>query len=251
VVFLTDWFLPEDAVVMQSLRWADEIVFMDRRGLYDEPRYLAHKVTYAGCVVRPLGLGCRGRANARASLGIGADCTLAIVAPGGATIHSERAAPLCELLAGAFELLDCPRKHLLWISADGDYEGIRDRFLGRCDVTVMAPHQSFLETLSAGDVIVTKGNRNTLFECEAMGLPTVSVSFGLNPIDDARAVHIKSNVALRARGLTPAFLASVLSEAITLAPLLVPRDERILRQPLEVVAQRLSHWLEPHARLLS
>jgi hypothetical protein len=56
--------------------------------------------------------------------------------------------------------------------------------------------------LIASDLIITKGNRNTLFESHALGRPSISISFGLNPIDDYRVLRIPSNTALRARGLT-------------------------------------------------
>lgn len=69
-VFLTDWFVSAESHYMRSLQHADEIIFMDRPGLYDEPSYLSGKVHYVGCVLRPLNSQGLSREEARLQLGL-------------------------------------------------------------------------------------------------------------------------------------------------------------------------------------
>lgn len=65
-VFLTDWFTDPKSLQMQALKYADQIVFLDEAGIYDEPEYPNNKVSYAGCVLRPRGSTVCDRLDARA-----------------------------------------------------------------------------------------------------------------------------------------------------------------------------------------
>ena len=70
----------------------------------------------------------------------------------------------------------------------------------------------------ASDVVITKATRKTSFELNALRIPSISISFGLNPIDEHRVLRIPTNCALRARGLTPASLSEHLSRALSERP---------------------------------
>ena len=43
VVFLTDWFANPDSIRMQALKYAEQVIFLDDPGIYDEPPYLSGK----------------------------------------------------------------------------------------------------------------------------------------------------------------------------------------------------------------
>ncbi len=63
-------------------------------------------------------------------------------------------------------------------------------------------------------VAITKATRKTSFELSALGIPSISISHGLNPIDDARIAHLRTNIALRAREVTPEVLSGYICAAL-------------------------------------
>lgn len=213
-LFLTDWFAHPDSIQMQSLRYAEEILFLDEPGYYDEPGYLSGKVRYVGPVLRPLRPEETGRERARAKLGIPDSATVITVVPGGAAFHSEDKAPLAGLILETFDRLDFPEKRLVWVVGDPDHGRLAGMTNGRADILLLKPHWDFTPTLVASDLLITKGNRLPLLEAEVLGIPSVSISYGYNPVDDHRVALIHTNTALRARGLTPDSLRTHLLRAL-------------------------------------
>lgn len=213
-VFLTDWFLSPDHPFMQALGYADEIVFMDDAGYYDEPPYLTGKIHYVGTVYRKLRAEKADRERHRALLGIPPKALVILVAPGGAEFHSELRAPLFDLVLRAFEELPVADKRLVWVTGQPDYDALRTRSQVHDSVMIMEPHQEFTSTLLASDLVITKGNRTPVFECDALGIPSISISFGINPIDEYRIARVPTHVALRARGITPDTLRNYLLRAL-------------------------------------
>ncbi len=59
----------------------------------------------------------------------------------------------------------------------------------------------------ASDLAITKANRVTVKELDALGIPSISISHGLNPIDDVFVERINGNTALRADVLEKEVLA--------------------------------------------
>jgi len=214
VVFLTDWFPSQQDPRMQGLKFADQVVFMDDPGYYDEPEYVKGKTVYVGVVLRKLMLDQADAPQFRSRYGVSPDATLISVAPGGAQFHSEARAPLFDLVLKAFGRLDLPAKRLLWIASGQDYDGLSKRSQAHPEVKVIRPHSDFTSMLLASDLVITKGNRTPLFECQTLGIPTISLSFGLNSVDDYRVTRIPTNTALRARGIDESVLASYISKAL-------------------------------------
>ena len=106
-----------------------------------------------------------------------------------------------DLVLGAYDSLNVGNKRLLWVVGDPDYSSLVEKSRDRDDLIILKPHYNFTPTIMAADVVITKGNRLPLFECEALGIPSISISYGHNPVDDYRVSHIRTNIALRARGL--------------------------------------------------
>jgi len=213
-VFITDWFSPADSLQMRSLKYASKIIFLDDAGYYEEPAHLSGRVYYVGTVLRPLVVTRQARELTRQRLGIPSAATVILVVPGGSGFHKEDRAPVFDLVAGAYDLLDVPEKRLLWVVGSPDYETLVSKRGDRRDIMILKPHFDFTPTLNASDVLVTKGNRLPLLEAEMFGMPSLSISYGHNPIDDYRAGLIKTNTALRARCLNPASLKLHLERAI-------------------------------------
>lgn len=242
-VYLTDWFLGAESVYTQALRFADEVIFLDEAGYQDVPRYLAGKVIYVGPVLGNGDAAGLGKAQCRALLGVPEDATLIVVVPGGAMAHSEALAPILDVVLSAYDALDDRPKRLIWVAGRADHHDVVQRVAGRSDVTVMKPHDTIARTMLAASLVVTKANRVTTLECEALGVPSISISFGHNPPDDNRVARLRTNIALRARGLDADVLHARMVQAMTLAgdAMGVPSD--VLAGRRRAVAARLQQHL--------
>ncbi len=110
----------------------------------------------------------------------------------------EAQAPVAELLAGAFEMLPFTRKRLLWLTGADD-EPLRRRFGDHPNIILNKEDWQIDRLMVASNLVITKGTRGTLRELAALGIPSLSISHGLNWPDDVVASHISSNTFLDAR----------------------------------------------------
>ena len=191
-VFVTDWFTKETDSIMQLLRYANQVLFLDQPGTFPEPSYLAGKVTYVGPVLRPLRYRRPDRLQARQHAGLPLDALIVslFIQPGRRT---EPVAPLAELLREAFQLLEASPKLLLF---DRDAEPEFDRIM------------------AASDLAITKGNRNLGLELAALGVPTISISHGLNAMDDLRTATLASNATVPYSSLNASRLAGLMRQML-------------------------------------
>lgn len=209
-LFITDFFQDPGTFPMQALQFASEIIFLGDRGIFTEPPFLNGRVQYVGAAVRRFKYRRSDRTTARAELGIPADGTIIACMPGSWT---EEQAPICDLLAGAFDALPLPTKRLVWI-AGRDYELISRRFAGRPEVAVKQEDWHIGRLMVASDLVITKTTRSTIRELGALGIPSISLSHGLNWPDDVVANSISSNTALDARNADKETLARAIAERI-------------------------------------
>jgi hypothetical protein len=239
VVYLTDWFLGADSLPMQALKHADEVVFLDEAGYQDVPAYLSRQITYVGPVLRKFPSPPQTRWECRDALGIPRRSPLVVVVPGSSALHSEALAPIADVVLDGFDALETSDKRLVWVAGDRDRERLATRCASRPDVRILKPHDAILTTMGAADVVLTKGNRITVLEAQALGIASVSISSGNNPLDDNRVCRVPTNIALRARGLTGCVLAHHLRQAIDRTVTLtgIPPDVLGLRSRL--AAERL------------
>ena len=182
--------------------------------IYDEPPYLAGKVLYAGYVLRSLGAAGVDKAQA------------------GANSDSPRAQPSFWSLRGrgnafrsagpnlrsrprCIRFLDARNKRLLWVAGDPDYSSLLEKSRDRHDLMILSPITISHRPSMAADLVITKGNRLPLFECETLGIPSISISYGYNPVDDYRVSHIRTNIALRARGLEKSTLRDYMVKSLS------------------------------------
>jgi hypothetical protein len=217
VVFLTDRFMDPDSIEMQALRYADRVIFLDDRGIYDEPPYLAGQVSYLGHVLRSLDSGGADKVQSRRLLGLPEDSTVILVCPGGSAMHSEARAPLFDLVLGAYDALGVGDRRLVWVAGEPDYGALVEKSRDRHDLLLFTPHYNFMPTIMAADIVVTNGSRHLVLECEALGVPSISVSYSDNPFEDSRLRRIETNIALRGRGLDQLALRNYMVEALARA----------------------------------
>ncbi|MEZ5396794.1 MAG: hypothetical protein R2724_28960 [Bryobacterales bacterium] len=239
-LFLTDWFADDpDLLIMRALKFADEIVFLEREGLFEPPPYARAKVHYVGPIVRPMAYARGDRERARQELGLPADARLISVIPG--AWATEERTPLWDLMLAAFDALETPANHLVWIAGQ-DAEELSGRAAGRDDVTILASCDPIERLMAASDLGITKGNRGTTLDLQAMGVRSVSISFRTNPVDDHMVPQIPTNKALCADETDPAALASELTHAL--------RSDRPMPDPLpptdaaKQAALRILHRIE-------
>ena len=208
--FIVDFF-PSAEIRRESLRYADEILFIEQRGIFAEPVEARGRIKYLGPVLRPLVFSRANRAEARQALGISEHDKLLAVIPG--AWATEARAPIIELVAHAFADLPYTQKRLLWI-AGRDHQAISQRLVTSPGVTVVESHSPVEQVMVASDLVITKANRGTSIDLARLGVPSISLSYGLNPIDELVVARLHTNLALDARAVDPSFLAEAMTRMV-------------------------------------
>ncbi|MDX1979435.1 MAG: glycosyltransferase [Bryobacteraceae bacterium] len=231
-VLITDWFTDPGSYAMSTLKFADRIVFLDEPGIYPEPEGLNRRVDYVGPVIREFRYSRDDRGVAREELRIARDAFVVAVLPGS---WREADAPVLDLVLAAFDLLEEPRRHLIWVAGE-DAESIRARTASRTDVRIVDYEPEISRIMVAADVAVTKGTRKTLFELEALGVPSVALPTGRNPVDSHRLERFALN-----RTLEPTASAAGLCDALRRKP--EPRAPRLPRKAAAEAARIIQRFL--------
>ena len=213
-LFIVDFF-PSAEIRRECLRYADGILFIEQRGLFAEPVEASGRVKYIGPVLRPLTLSLADRAAAREALGVSPEAKLISVIPG--AWATERRAPIFDLVLPAFRSLSHPAKQLIWV-AGSDHAAIAGLVAELNEVTVLHSHSPIERLMVASDLVITKANRGTSIDLARLGIPSISLSHGLNAVDEAVLPRLHTNLALNVRGIDAAFLAREI-ERIAAAPL--------------------------------
>lgn len=215
VIFLTDWFTSPSALTMNCLKYAKIIVFIERPGLFPVPSYLKDRVHYVGPVVRNISIDPFARRKGRSRFELSQDSKVLSVMPG--SWASEDRAPMAELILDAFERLVEDRKDLIWLS-ENDYDTLSNYRSHFPELRLIRDLWPTEPLMFASDIVITKANRGTTYEVACLGIPSVSLSFGLNPIDDIIVPHIPGNSFFDARGLDGQFLADRFHEILRTSP---------------------------------
>jgi hypothetical protein len=200
-------FFPWSDLGRHSLRHADRIAFIEQPGIFGEPPEVQGRVAYTGPVVRPLVASRTGSAAAREALGIGPGTVVVSVIPG--AYATEERAPILDLVSAAFRRLEAPDKLLVWV-AGTDHRALAGKLGDVAPVRVLEQYAPIERLMVASNVVITKSNRGTTIDLARLGVPSLSLSHGLNQIDEVIVRRIRTNLALDARGLDPAVLASYL-----------------------------------------
>jgi hypothetical protein len=217
---LTDWFLESEGYAMNALKFADEILFLGTEGVFWEPAWLHGRISYLGHILRPFDFAPGDRLRALEQLGIPADAIVLSVFPGSWT---EAKTPLLASVLQAFDALGPVEKRLIWL-AGADYSLIQSAVAARKDVMVLPTCRDIDRLMIASSVAITKTNRKSVFELQHLGVPTIAVTYGLNPGDDLAVAALKSVVRIPGGELTGARLSGAILDFME-----APRTERGLR----------------------
>ncbi len=209
-VLVTDWFSEDTDFNMSLLSYADEILFLDKKGVYEEPTRAEGRVRYASPVLRDFTYNPADRTRARRELGLPVDAVVvSVIVPPGRRI--ERVAPVFDAVLDAFLLLPSAPKRLVWLAAE-DAEALRIATTGLPDVIVKESDEPFDRLMVASDLAITKGNRNIVMELAVLGIPTISITHHLNRIDDFRTPQIDTNRTVPCEDLDAARLCKLMRE---------------------------------------
>lgn len=179
-IFLSAWMPPPTGIFAESLLYACSIVLLAPSGVQEIPPLNCSPVC-TGFLVRNFDLPVDTREQTRVSLSISHDSLVILAMPGGAARNM--AAEWSELVFSAFEKIDRSDKVLLWAGAPRE-EGIRKRLAGIKEARIVEFTPAIERLLSVSDVIVTRGTRGVALDAAAVGVASVALSMGDNPVDD-------------------------------------------------------------------
>ncbi len=202
-ILVTDWFIGPETYSMDALKFADEILFIGEPGVFEEPPTAAGKVEYVGPILRKFEYSLSDRSRARNELGLPDDAFVVSVLPGSWT---EEMSPIFDLVIGAFDLLDAKPKRLVWLAGE-DFEEIKMRCADRADVIVKERDWVIDRIMVSSDLGITKVNKKTVAELQALGVPSIAISRGHNRADDVAVRKLTGARLLQADELDASQLA--------------------------------------------
>lgn len=194
-LFISAW-LPSGNIAIESLRYAASILVIEEPGIFPEPSGLRCKPFFSGPYYRKLAFTSKDRGKCREALSIRENTQVVLVVAGGWA--SEDRAPLESVIVNAFLKLSGP-KQLFWF-AGKDSHRLQEQLREYADmITVFEYSKTIEQFICASDLVITKGTRGITLDASMLAVPTISLSYGLNPMDDLLIANVKSNVALNAR----------------------------------------------------
>lgn len=215
VILVTDWFPSPNQTTGESVACADAIVFIGPPGIFPPPCPLPRPPRQVGPIVRKMRYTLTDRPRARAELGLRDDAFVLAVMPG--AWATEEKAPIMPLVLEAFRQWSAREKFLFWLTkADG--AAVARQTAGLPGVKVLVDCACVEQIMVASDVVITKGNRGTILDAASLGVPSLSLSFATNPVDETLVAEIRSNRALRAPATDAALLGECLREMVALPP---------------------------------
>jgi predicted glycosyltransferase len=213
-LFLTDWFTDPQMYSMNALKFADEILFLSVPGVFQEPPWVSAKVKYLGALVRDFTYGPGDKLRARNELSFPGEATVIGVFPGS---WREEDTPLLETVLSAFDSLDARPKRLLWL-AGADFDLVQSRLAPREDARVMEWSGEIDRLMVACDVAITKTNRKAVYELHYLKVPTIAVSWSLNPADDTAVSALLEDGILDGDNLSGGRLVTAIRHALSQPP---------------------------------
>jgi len=197
------------------------------------------------------------RGRAREELGLPEDALVVsvFVHPGRRT---EKVAPIFDLLMPAFDSIESPNKWLVWLAGE-DCEMLEERTKDRTNVIVKnvvvenvvahdskvhAEDEPFDRLMAASDIAITKGNRNIVLELAALGIPSISISHGLNRMDDIRTPQVETNITLQSGDVDSQLLHRRMHELLSSSVAAQAGRNPAFENGVAGVARRLAERIE-------
>lgn len=202
-LFLTDWFTSPEKLTMAALRLADRILFLEEPEVFEEPEPLRGRVSYFGPYQRAFRFSREDKAKARQECGLPADAKILGVFPGS---WQETSTPLAELLEVCLPQLESTNVHVVWMAGD-DARSLSERFAEQPRFIIRDYETQIDAWMVSCDAAITKCNRKSAMELLRLGIPSLAISWGFNPIDDFWVKRHEPIDWVSAANLTPDELA--------------------------------------------
>lgn len=241
-LFITHWFIEPEHPLMKLLESADEILFIEREGIFDCPSYLTDKVRYVGPVLRSFSYHREDRERARKELDISPKAKVVLVVPGAA--WPEAVVPIFDLVLSAFEQMAFSNKLLLWLAGE-DEASLRSKVNGRCDIVVKGTEWEIDRLMVASDLAITKGSYTAMCELDYLGIPSIALLHGHNLIDEIYAKYFPTVVPLKLLTLSPNILYQTM-ESLLRTPPTYPPEHHSLRNGSMHAAQAIVHFINSY-----
>jgi len=210
-IFVCTWLPPVDSIAAEAVALADSVLIIERPGLFPVLPGLADRLTHVGPILRKMKYSLEDRAQVRGELGIEPDALTILVVPGGA--WPEAVAPIWDTVLGAFLAAQRPAKRLIWLAGQ-DFKLLQERSAGVLGIDVIEYCTPVERLIVAADVVITKGTHGISLDAASVGVPSISLSTGQNPIDEVLVPRIHNNVALMANAVSSSILLEYI-EAVT------------------------------------
>jgi hypothetical protein len=124
---------------------------------------------------------------------------------------------LFETVESMFDALDADPRRLHWL-AGADYDTIRTRLGARSDVQVFEQSRTVDQLMVSCDVAITKSNRKAAIELTHLKVPSVAITWELNPADDTVVSTLPGVVRLSGAALTPEILGTTIHQLLSNPP---------------------------------
>jgi hypothetical protein len=238
-IFVSAWLPPAASIGAASLAYADSIVLLERPGIFPTLESPETRLRFAGPLVRKMNYTRKDCAKARSDLSIPKEAQVVLVANGGWA--SEAKAPTAAIILAAFGQMKHTGKLLLWLSGR-EHEALSSMTSGMSNVRLIKQTDQMDVFLAASDIVITKANRGTVMEAANMGLPTISLSYGLNPIDDILVTRLRSNLQLHARATDGSTLCHYIEQILSSPELRNPAPlglERSTEDAARIIAEEI------------
>ena len=202
-VFFSAWLPPPGNINADCLADATEVILLGQPGIFPPSHPNMPRPQCVGDIHRKLEYSREDRSRARKELEIAENTKVIMVASGGWA--TEARAPIADVVLGAFRALPDSPKLLLWF-AGSDREQIQKMVGDSPDIRVYDFCKPIERWMVSSDVLISKGTRGLTQDAARLGLPSISLSHGLNPMDDFLVRLISSNLFLSGKAVNPEIL---------------------------------------------
>jgi hypothetical protein len=237
-VFISAWLPRAGTPAAEALTCAAAIIVIENPGIFPVPPGVFIRPLYTGPILRNLKYTVRDRHSLREELKLSEQTFCIAVVPGGSS--SEEQFPIADTVLTAFMRLKSSRKQLYWISTK-DHPALSKRFAGVKNVEVISFCDPIERLLAAADVVITKGTRGVTLDAEAIGVRSISLSPGQNPVDDVLVPRMHSNLALNGRAVDGEILLHYLEQAadtpFSTQPVKAPRETALVKTARLLLAE--------------
>lgn len=210
-IFISAWLPQSPGVAFDSMAYANAAIIFEAPGIFSTPASMRVRPVFVGPLARQTRYSPDDRSAARQELGIEPGSVVVSVIPGGGA--TEKKAPLFGTVLDAFQRIQSESKRLYWLGGP-DAADLRAATGLPAGVQILDHQPDIDRILVSSDVVVTKGTRGATYDAAMLGVPSISLSFGLNPIDDLLVPRIKSNLSLNGRAVSGELLHRYLMECV-------------------------------------